>query len=540
MKTHILFLSFCFLVHCSLAQVQYLDTSYNINGYNRTHLLGTYSSTSGSFINFQSNGKIVCAGITTKNTDKRIFLARFNANGLVDSSFHGNGTVTTPTEVPLGLYPSIHKFFTQSDDKLLVFVSEIDGWGTGATELASAYRYKVNGSLDSSFGFNGRKSFVWANQSAGNIIESATIQNDGKMVVLGSMHSTFYGPQLDDSVVVCRVNQDGSVDSSFRGGGYYSTMEIKPLDITMKTDGKIICLGRKIIGGNTNNITLIRLLPSGQLDSSFGNAGMLTKTYTHTIAPFQIINDSLDKMWIFGRYNDSLFITKLDENGIEDISFNASGFRSYPLNGLTLNNGNQEFTIYKNMAFNTPDGFIISGTSWSSDSLGQRYDNTMIACKILKNSQIDLNFGINGYIQVAFDSLNHFGSSAIIDQNDRVIMVGSESNWFGSDMITARLLPTLLITTSDFIQNTTPLVLVYPNPIINNKLNLQLDMDGIENISVSLLDLHGRTLHSFCNNQLINMGQTTLPLDFPNSIASGSYILQVTSSKGISAIQVFK
>jgi uncharacterized delta-60 repeat protein len=96
----------------------------------------------------QPDGKIVVAGFATHATgiDSDFALARYNPDGTLDTSFDGDGIVTTD----LG---------TQSDDARALVIQP-DGRivvaGTAGEDIALA-RYMPEGKLDTSFGNGGTK-----------------------------------------------------------------------------------------------------------------------------------------------------------------------------------------------------------------------------------------------------------------------------------------------------------------------------------------------------------------------------------------------
>jgi uncharacterized delta-60 repeat protein len=71
-----------------------LDTGFNGTGKATTLFFGQNIETATSLA-IQSNGKIVLAGTAFFNFEANFALARFNSDGTLDTSFHGNGQVTT-------------------------------------------------------------------------------------------------------------------------------------------------------------------------------------------------------------------------------------------------------------------------------------------------------------------------------------------------------------------------------------------------------------------------------------------------------------
>ncbi|TAN47255.1 MAG: hypothetical protein EPN21_18120 [Methylococcaceae bacterium] len=110
-----------------------LDTSFDGDGKLITDLGGTETLSS---ILMLSNGKFIAAG-TDANHD--MVLIRYNSDGSLDTSFSGDGKVTTD----LGGWEWGNSVALQADGKILLA-------GASDTDFALA-RYNSNGSLDSTF-----------------------------------------------------------------------------------------------------------------------------------------------------------------------------------------------------------------------------------------------------------------------------------------------------------------------------------------------------------------------------------------------------
>ena len=119
-----------------------LDTS----GFNSPNGYVTQSIGSGALANtigLQSSGKIIAAGASIDGGTPSFKLARFTSTGTLDTTFGTNGITTTQ----LGNIASIASIAIQSDDKIVAV-------GNSDNKITIA-RYTADGSLDSSFGTSG-------------------------------------------------------------------------------------------------------------------------------------------------------------------------------------------------------------------------------------------------------------------------------------------------------------------------------------------------------------------------------------------------
>jgi len=218
-----------------------IDTSFGVGGKVTTDF-GGFDRASGVAV--QDDDKIVAVGAGGPNND--FVLARYNTDGSLDTSFGTGGKVTTD----FGGFDGANGLAIQGDDKIVAA-----GLGGFFTVFALA-RYNTDGSLDTTFDGDG----MVTTQFFGENIESATgvaIQANGKIVVVGSVFSTF-----DQSFALARYNADGSLDASFGTGGKVTTDFGDPSDvgvlcpparkdcsddsakgIAIQSDGKIVAVG---------------------------------------------------------------------------------------------------------------------------------------------------------------------------------------------------------------------------------------------------------------------------------------------------------
>ncbi|HEY3498530.1 MAG TPA: delta-60 repeat domain-containing protein, partial [Polyangiaceae bacterium] len=134
-------------------------------------------------------------------------------------------------------------------------------------------RLERDGRLDTSFGEDGK---VFTSLGDGSDVARAiAIQSDGKIVVAGATTGADTG--LDFAVV--RYLPDGSLDSSFGDGGKASVSLSDDTDgayaLLLQKDGKIVAAGAANQGSGTTGVdfALVRWNADGSLDESFGEDG---------------------------------------------------------------------------------------------------------------------------------------------------------------------------------------------------------------------------------------------------------------------------
>ncbi len=199
----------------------------------------------------QPDGKLVAAGDSWNGTDDDFALARYNANGSLDTTFGTGGTVTTD--------------FRSAVDDAFALVLQPDGKlvaaGHGAFDDFALARYNANGSLDASFGSGGK---VTTDFGGGDSANALVLQPDGKLVAAGGGR---WNRTDHWDFALARYKANGSLDLGFGTGGKVTTTTIDHMyasALALQPDGKLIAAGS---GG------IVRYDPDGSLDTTFGSSG---------------------------------------------------------------------------------------------------------------------------------------------------------------------------------------------------------------------------------------------------------------------------
>ncbi|HZV68025.1 MAG TPA: T9SS type A sorting domain-containing protein [Saprospiraceae bacterium] len=189
----------------------------------------------------------------------------FSQSGTLDPTFGVDGIEKTD----IGSSFDIMRAITiQPDQKLLAVGSS----GSGGSADIVVVRYLPDGSPDPDFGANGiaRMDFDGL-PSTGYAI---ALQPDGQIVLAGY---TSNNNNID--FALSRLNPDGTQDTTFSHDGNVTTdlgttYEF-PNSVVIQEDGKIIAAG-KITSNTFSDFVMVRYLANGELDSVFGNNGIVT------------------------------------------------------------------------------------------------------------------------------------------------------------------------------------------------------------------------------------------------------------------------
>ena len=240
-----------------------LDTSFG-NGGKVVSDFG--ASDSAHAVALQPDGKIVAAGASQSSSIGNIVLARYNADGSLDSTFGNGGKITTDIN---GQYERADALVLQADGKL-VTAGFICGGGNCDVLLI---RYNSNGGLDSTFGSGG----IVTTDYNGQGVDSAralVLQPDGKIVAAGSVYLS-----AKSDFALARYNSNGTLDTTFGAGGIVTTDfgdSEDASDVVIQPDGKIVAAGSFGDGDPDNDpskFALARYNADGTLDTTFGSGG---------------------------------------------------------------------------------------------------------------------------------------------------------------------------------------------------------------------------------------------------------------------------
>src|SRR5688500_1824886 len=80
-------------------------------------------------------------------------------------------------------------------------------------------------------------------------------------------------------------------------------------------------------------------------------------------------------------------------------------------------------------------------------------------------------------------------------------------------------------------------VFIYPNPVAKDAM-LEYTLNKEEEVSISLLDMQGKVVKVFAENQKQDAGDHTQPIILPQGLASGNYVILISSPNGKMSIQI--
>ena len=236
----------------------------------------------------QPDGKIVISGNRwsnpgdfpySENLESSAFVRRLNSNGTDDPSF-GTSHSRVTIETPKGTF-SVNSMILQPNGKILLAGSR----SNESFSLGVLARLNTDGSLDSTFGTDGVRSFTYL-EIDGNRIEDFTfaknqlaLQSNGKIVLGGRTRP----PSATHQPFMARFSSNGEIDNSFSGDGVILPFNLLPDNaenigfsslLTQPNDFIVWAGDFKNPSPNDHYDFLVaRYTPEGVLDTTFADDG---------------------------------------------------------------------------------------------------------------------------------------------------------------------------------------------------------------------------------------------------------------------------
>jgi uncharacterized delta-60 repeat protein len=329
-----------------------LDPSFGGDGIVLTDVSGVETERANA-VTIDSLGRIVVAGSSWTDNYYDFTLARYNPDGSLDTSFGGDGVVTT-TFQPYLTDDVANAVAIDSQDRIVA-----GGSSEGSFALA---RYNPDGSLDLGFGGGDGKT---TGKVAGDV-SSMVLEADDDIVLVGDRS----GDQ-----VVARFDASGNPDTGFGSEGVVTT------DLGGSDSGDDVALdasGRIVVSGRSDaDFGLARLMPDGTQDSGFGGDGVVT---TEIVAggfaeARALVIDSLGRIMAAGEvlpnpaeFGLDLAVARYNPSGVLDPGFGGG-------DGITLTDVGREDSV-ESAALTASDGLVVAGVTvpdFGSDLLLARY-----------------------------------------------------------------------------------------------------------------------------------------------------------------------
>ena len=273
------------------------------------------------------DGKILVAGGASADPNTRFFaVASYNPNGSLDPAFGTGGKMTVSFSGPV---PIVNAVAIQPDGKVVLVGAT--GMNAGFNQIALA-RLNTNGTLDSSFGSGGK--VTGSDATNINFANGIVLQLGGKIVISG--YTGLAAASLDFMLV--RYDSDGSLDTSFGANGRVTTdflgLQDTGRSLLALPNGKLLVAGTAAATPVQNDFrfAMSRYNMDGSLDASFGTGGKVMTGFPDGGAFANAAAMQADgRILLAGGFrmqnfsNDDFALARYNSDGSPDLSFGTNG-----------------------------------------------------------------------------------------------------------------------------------------------------------------------------------------------------------------------
>jgi uncharacterized delta-60 repeat protein len=420
-----------FLESRTLLAAGALDPTFGSNGTAEFGFGGVMNSGARDAV-LQSDGKIVV--LSEGENDTNVRLARFTANGQVDTTFASGGIVTVPF--------AAKALAVRGDNKIVVAgIADAD-------DLLFA-RYTANGQVDTSFGGGDgqvTQPYFGGSQTADKTITKVLIRPDNNRIYVAGDVDTFDNGLTQ--FALSAFNEDGTPYQQF-GDQFVNTTTTEfgytnhLADVLLTPDGHVVAVGTMTVSDSHHpnvqqDFAVARYDEHGVLDNAFSGDGKLLVDFgdwprndpnseTNDAFDFaqSVARDAAGNLFVAGfshdPTDDSPFLTavaKVKPDGTLDTAFGPGGVEGD--GRITMS-----FTVVTSASVNDvavlPTGKVLVSTATQGFN-----DIDFGLARLNANGSEDSTFGINGrvFTDIEDDDLPR----QLLLQSGKALLVGASTH----------------------------------------------------------------------------------------------------------------
>jgi uncharacterized delta-60 repeat protein len=250
----------------------------------------------------QSDGKVVIGGrFDTVAGVSRIFMARLNSNGSLDTTFNAPLQIFVNGGVPDG---EVYDILLQPDGKFLVC-----GYFLVGGVYKTVVRLNNDGTLDSSFNVTTN-----GGSTDSNLVYRMLLQSDGKIVIASNSLQSVNGVVTNR---IARLTSTGGLDAAL---GVDGNVTFGVFALALQADGKIV------VAGSGGVVTRLNSDGTEDVGWTYPNIGSTAIDSLAMEADGQIIVGGRGRLTVNGNLTDGLI--RLNPSGSIDLSFNPPDVRT--------------------------------------------------------------------------------------------------------------------------------------------------------------------------------------------------------------------
>lgn len=485
MKTFLLF-SLSFLIHSAFfAQNIVLDSTFGENG------LVIFDNPAYSYYNSKvvetDNHDLIICSFVRNNSDHKFYqrIIKIDRNGRLYEDFGVDGEIIIYLEIFDDNYPSICMI---GNNKFAVFEEFYTG-------KISVQIFDIDGNFVNDF------NIVRPGWNVGYLPKGILFTGEN-LFIAAEFYKPIYIPDFqdrNDSILLCKTDINGIIDSTFSENGFLLSWILHRncniTDFIQNKDYFIVSLKfySEISSSFARYSQIIKFNKDGIFDNIFVENGILLKEGNHE---YRLKADESDNVYLCDEKNKT--VEKLDIEGRIVITYGENGIAN-DTNDILI-----ELNEY-NIAEKNGEIFHVG----SKRQNGKYYSYLM---KFDQSGSIQTLWGDNGLIEI--DSLHFDFHINYFDSYGRLLVLGEQF----TDQNIGNLAIMRFITDSSSSSNDISFsdqFSIFPNPVKENILNIDLKKEISENIKICLFDINHRQISTLFEGKI---PQNTLTLKTPDNL----------------------
>jgi uncharacterized delta-60 repeat protein len=453
----------------------------------------------------------------------RTYAMKHHSDGSVDSSFGYQGTTSFQS---FGGFHNSYLYF-YSDGRFLVFGDQVDE----ATSQArtSIVRFHANGMIDSGFGINGR--YIPDSSYGVGTFYQLKVNNDGSIIALGSRNrSDSFG--FVYAATITHITPEGKNDITFGSAGTKivgAENDSGYINNAFFTKDDRCVFSYSQLPFSSSGIRLFSTHTDGTLDTSFGTNGFVDMQFSDDGEYISsIIEDADGKLICLLQMKSNIgrrsVLLRFFSNGTIDNSFGEYGVA--PISTDAFEYYLDHFTLDSSMAILAAGSVI--------DSMGNTYP---IIARYHSDGTFDSSHGTDGIVTEMSKHVVDITSVAVQSDGKYVVTgyaAANDGRYIGK---ICRINPDGKLRTNPTYEHSSS-ISVYPTPSTNN-CTVTYTLPSSGECTMSLRDESGRQVKTFVTGGFRTAGEHKEELDL-RGLAAGVYFLQIESNGTIQTEKLIK
>lgn len=287
------------------------------------------------------------------------------------------------------------------------------------------------GTLDPTFSFDG---YVTTIPDEGGQANAVAVQSDGRIVVAGNAYDDMFSTMR---ACVMRYLPDGQLDLSFGTNGLklfrLNTWNTSITAMRILDDDRIVLAGTAF-PTNDSDPYIARLLPDGDFDSTFSGDGISSVDLNGDGLLRGLTIDHMGRPVAVGQFGTStsteLLLMRTTSDGDLDATFGTNGIA---IAGL----GPQQYSTGLRIHGANDGTLVVAGmtvVNAAADTV------QMVIARFLEQGTPDLSFGTLGSRVVVFPSALSVPQGLHVEPDGDVLVVGAAGDDYANDLALVRLL----------------------------------------------------------------------------------------------------